>query len=88
MLLVSFQDIQKEGENRLVLVELSKVLVEVAKRQWPQYWETFISDIRESHSWGVSPCNSFKVSLGVGWGWGDSGSNGLHFFPPSFRCVS
>ena len=59
---VSLQDIQKEGESRLVLVELSKVLVEVAKRQWPQHWETFVGDIKESHTWGVSPC---KLSVRV-----------------------
>ena len=62
----SAQDIQKEGESRLVLVELSKVLVEVAKRQWPQYWETFISDIRKSHECGVRTSLQFVQPIDPG----------------------
>ena len=62
----SAQDIQKEEESRLVLVELSKVLVEVAKRQWPQYWETFISDIMKSHEWGVRTPLQFVQLIDTG----------------------
>ena len=48
------QDLKLEGEPKLVLIQVSKVLVELAKRLWPQCWKTFIDDVIMSFQIGVS----------------------------------
>jgi len=40
---------------------LSRIVVEIAKREWPQEWPSMIADLNNIYAQGVAlPCSFFK----------------------------